>query len=581
VSGKTTGVAKAKHSHNLRPKAPRDYTKATAPKDYAHAHAAIEDIVMTQHSVKKGLKLYGESGAKAVVSEMQQLHDRDVIEPKSADMLTREEKRKALHYLMFLKRKRCGRIKARGCADGRKQRIYKTKEETSAPTVAIESLFLSSVIDAKEGRTVVTLDIPGAFMQAEMDEVLYMKLEGPLAHLLTKVDSKRYSKFVATERGKQVIYVKLNKALYGTLQAALLFWKDLSGCLKEMGFELNKYDRCVANKTINGKQFTVLWHVDDLKLSHMDEAVVEQIIAKLDERYGKEAPLVVTRGKVHDYLGMTLDFSVEGKVKVIMKDYIEDMLDELPLDMDGEAATPASDHLFTVNENPVLLDEETSQMFHTNTAKLLFLSKRARPEIQTAVAFLTTRVRAPDQDDYKKLTRVMKYLRGSIDKTLTLEADSMHIVKWWVDGSFAVHHDMKSHTGATMSLGKGSIYSTSVRQRLNTKSSTEAELVGVDDVMPQVLWTRYFLEAQGYGVRDSKIYQDNQSAMLMEKNGKASSGKRTRHINIRYFFVADRVQSGEVSIEYCPTGEMLGDFFTKPLQGSQFRKFRNAILNCD
>jgi hypothetical protein len=197
------------------------------------------------------------------------------------------------------------------------------------------------------------------------------------------------------------------------------------------------------------------------------------------------------------------------------------------------------------------------------------------------VAFLTTRVRAPDQDDYKKLTRVMKYLRGSIDKTLTLEADSMHIVKWWVDGSFAVHHDMKSHTGATMSLGKGSIYSTSVRQRLNTKSSTEAELVGVDDVMPQVLWTRYFLEAQGYGVRDSKIYQDNQSAMLMEKNGKASSGKRTRHINIRYFFVADRVQSGEVSIEYCPTGEMLGDFFTKPLQGSQFRKFRNAILNCD
>jgi ribosomal protein S24E len=77
---------------------------------------------------------------------------------------------------------------------------------------------------------------------------------------------------------------------------------------------------------------------------------------------------------------------------------------------------------------------------------------------------------------------------------------------------------MKSHTGATMSLGKGSVYSTSVRQKLNTKSSTEAELVGVDDVMPQIIWTRYFLEAQGYGVRESKIYQDNQSAMLVEKN---------------------------------------------------------------
>ena len=158
-----------------------------------------------------------------------------------------------------------------------------------------------------------------------------------------------------------------------------------------------------------------------------------------------------------------------------------------------------------------VLDEATLQMFHTNTVKLLFLSKRARPDVQTVVAFLTTRVRAPDEDDYKKLSRVMKYLGGSmIDKILTLEGDAMHLVKWWVDGSFAVHHDMKSHTGATMSLGKGSVYSTSVRQKLNTKSSTEAELlVGVDDVMPQVIWTRYFLEAQGYGVRESKIYQDN------------------------------------------------------------------------
>ena len=124
---------------------------------------------------------------------------------------------------------------------------------------------------------------------------------------------------------------------------------------------------------------------------------------------------------------------------------------------------------------------------------------------------------------------------------------------------------MKSHTGATMSLGKGSVHLTPVQQRLNTKSSTEAKLVGVDDVMPQVIWTRYLLEAQGYGVRESKIYQDNQSAMLMEKNGRASSSKQTRHINIRYFFVADQVQINEVTIEYCPTGEITGDFFTKPL----------------
>jgi hypothetical protein len=103
--------------------------------------------------------------------------------------------------------------------------------------------------------------------------------------------------------------------------------------------------------------------------------------------------------------------------------------------------------------------------------------------------------------------------------------------------------------------------------------------VGVNDVMPQILWTRYFLEAQGYDVDDSIIYQDNQSAMLLEKNGRASSGKQTRHINICYFFVQDRVEAGEVSIQYCPTGNMIADFFTKPLQGSLFIKFRDQIMN--
>jgi hypothetical protein len=123
------------------------------------------------------------------------------------------------------------------------------------------------------------------------------------------------------------------------------------------------------------------------------------------------------------------------------------------------------------------------------------------------------------------------------------------------------------------------MYATSTRQKLNTKSSTESELVAVDDVMPQILWTKNFLEAQGYSVKDNIVYQDNQSAILLEKNGRGSSGKRTRHINIRYFFVTDRIGKGEVRIEYCPTKEMKADFFTKPLQGTLFRKFRNWILN--
>ena len=113
----------------------------------------------------------------------------------------------------------------------------------------------------------------------------------------------------------------------------------------------------------------------------------------------------------------------------------------------------------------------------------------------------------------------------------------------------------------------------SIRQKLNTKSLTEAELVGVDDVMPMVMWTKYFLKAQGYPV-DTDIFQDNQSAMLLEKNRKRLSGKCTRRINIRCYFVTDQVAAGDVKIKCCPTDEMTGNCFTKPLQGSKFRKFR-------
>jgi len=151
--------------------------------------------------------------------------------------------------------------------------------------------------------------------------------------------------------------------------------------------------------------------------------------------------------------------------------------------------------------------------------------------------------------------------------TLTIELDVE--AKWWVDSSYAVHPDMKSHTGIYMTLGKGAKYTASCKQKLNTKSSTEAKLVAVDDTMGQVLWTRHFLAAQGHTVPTTTIYH-NKSTILLAENGKSSSSKRTRHINVCYFFVSDKIKKGEVKVAFCPTTNMLADFFTKPLEGSAF-----------
>jgi len=175
-----------------------------------------------------------------------------------------------------------------------------------------------------------------------------------------------------------VMYVQLLKALYGTLQAALLFWQNLSSFLIDnLGFVSNRYDSCVVNKYINGKQCTIAWHVDDLKISHVDPAVVEDIIRLLNEQYGKEEPITVHRGQVHDYLGMQLDFSQEGKVILSMTEYIKNILADAPDDMQGTASTPASSHLFDVDPLSPNLDSSTSEKFHHITAQLLYLCKRA------------------------------------------------------------------------------------------------------------------------------------------------------------------------------------------------------------
>ena len=339
----------------------------------------------------------------------------------------------------------------------------------------------------------------------------------------------------------------------------------------------------MANKIENGHQMTVLWHVDDLKASHVHIDVLENLVTYLrgfydDEEIGK---IKVNYGPRFDFVGMVLDYSKPGKLIVDMRDYVKKMLEEFKYDIKKIAKTPAANHLFKVDDNCEKLNNKMKEDFHTFVAKNLFLCKRARPDIQTAVAFLTTRVKASDDDDWKKLLRLMGYLTRTKELVLTLEADKIDFLKWFVDCSFAVHQDMRGHTGGGLTLGKGAVFSRSTKQKINTKSSTETELVGTDDMLPQILWTNYFMRAQGWNSFETVLYQDNKSAILLENNGKLSSSSRTKHINVRYYFIKDCVERKEITIKFCGTDDMWADFYTKPLQGKKFYEFRKIILNLD
>lgn len=124
------------------------------------------------------------------------------------------------------------------------------------------------------------------------------------------------------------------------------------------------------------------------------------------------------------------------------------------------------------------------------------------------------------------------------------------------------------------------VYCKSSKQKLVSKSSTESELVALADGLPMALWTRNFLISQGYQLGPAITYQDNKSAIILAEKGKPSSS-RTRHMNIRYFFVKDRIESKEIKVEYLPTEDMISDFFTKPLQGKQFLKLRDLVMGIE
>ena len=278
-------------------------------------------------------------------------------------------------------------------------------------------------------------------------------------------------------------------------------------------------------------QCTVCIHVDDLFFTCVDESIIERSLDALIRVY---KDITIKRGKIQQYL--YLDFTRPGRCRVSMPKFTEEVV--IKGGVSGVAATPALETLFIIRDDAEPLDTETTEHFHSMVASCQYLAKRVRPDILCPIVFLSTRVRAPDVDDLAKLDRVLTYLNGTKTYGICIEPDkdgitSMHV---YVDASFAVHCEYKSHTGIVITFGGGGIYFRSTKQKLNTSSSTEAELVAVSDAMSSVVHVRQFLIHKGYDMGPANLYQDNMSTMKLIEIGRSNSG-HTRHINIRFFFV--------------------------------------------
>jgi hypothetical protein len=264
------------------------------------------------------------------------------------------------------------------------------------------------------------------------------------------------------------------------------------------------------------------------------------------------------------------DSSIEIDQTAYLKEYLKERKS-----MRG-AITPSNKELF-VKDTDELCSEP--QEFRSRVMSLMYVAKRSRPDILKEVAFLSTKVSKPSMEDERKLSRLEGYLSTTIGDKLILRPKCLTLFAS-VDASYGVHSDCKGHSGIVLSLGRsGSIVmAKSVKQKLVARSSTESELVALDDSICYILWCRRMLCELGFKQKDATtIFQDNKSAILIAEKGTGHIGQ-TKHMQKRYFFVKEHIDGGAVMLEHLPTDQMISDMLTKPIVGRRFRELKMKLM---
>ena len=309
--------------YNLRPHRDRTYSHLFDSRTYHVTNTHIPHnanctmtpaqqafgFVFTQMSARAGIKKHGQAARDALTAEFAQLDYKGAYEPIQAVDLTKTQQNKALRIINLIKEKRNGRLKGRSVADGRPQRMLYTKDETSSPTTTPESVFLTTLIDAVEEHHVVVADVTGAYLNADMDNFVLIRLTGDDVNMMCAANPN-YERFIMMEHGHKMMFLRLKKALYGCVKSMLLWYRLFRDTLQEMGFILNPYNPCVANATIKGSQCTIVWFVDDNKISHKDPAVVRNVVQRIEAKFGT---ITKTEGDEHEFFGYEVMFQPSGQ----------------------------------------------------------------------------------------------------------------------------------------------------------------------------------------------------------------------------------------------------------------------------
>ena len=535
---------------------------------------------------------YGQRAADdAVIDEIVQIVDKRVFDPVYRHFLTAEQRAKVIRTKIFLKAKvdSAGvflKLKARLVARGDMENKA-TFDSLYSPTGSMESAFSLLSIAAFERRKVKIIDLVGAYLTVDVVEgsETYVVFDTHLTDILVS-RFPAYKKYVAIDG---TFCGRLNKSLYGLCQSSANLHRELRKTLTEkMGFIVNPKDPCVYNVQYQGTQISVMVYVDDILVTGDSE----QALAAFTAEFKIHHPEVTEKtGVLMDYLGMKLDFSVDGECSISMRGYTEKATN-LWCKMHQQASlhhpslfsgtplrsfkAPCDSNLFEVTDSPEL-PKQQREHYHSMVATMLFMAKRARPDLLCTVAFLATRVTNACVEDWIKLRRLMSYAHSSSGRALVLRPKGIW-VEAYTDASFATHPDRKSQTGTVCTIGGAPYYCTSTRQKINAKSAAESEMIAISDSCTMITWGQQFLYYQGYvNLPPARIWEDNAATLFNLARG-AATGTNSRHYEVKYFYLSDLEKRGIVRAEYLETAEMTADLLTKGVTGDIFDKLSFKLM---
>jgi hypothetical protein len=550
-------------------------------------------------SVDKFMKVKPEETTNAVREEVSQLLEMDVFEPVDPSTLTNDDWKNVMPAVTFMKEKvkpngEYDKMKARAAAGAHvlSDNIVAQMPKAS-PTADMTSVFILLILAAVLCMITSVVDVKGAFLNSIMppDIKAYLKLDKFMTSvLLTLPNTERFKKYV---RPDGTLIVRLKKALYGHPMASKLWYENIAATLMNAGYQRLIHDKCIfiMRDDNNNIKSMLSIHVDDIFHACTDVKTKVWLEKLLISTY-KE--ITVSDGETLNYLGMVLTFNKkEGYVELSQPKYIDDLLKLYNIQPDCIAPNPATSKLFNNarnnNDNNVNNNNNNNNNINNNNKefaslvmRLMYLAKRTRPDILLPVSYLATRMTQPMDGDMKSLLRVLKFINNTKHDKLKLSCDINNInIICYVDAAYDVHYNSLGHSGCVIYLSNpgGPIYFKSTKQKLVSRSSTEAELNAVYDNLPQCIWLKGLLtEILNKDDVNIIIYQDNKSTIELMNKGQYLIGK-AKHQILRYNYINQQLKENRISINYIGTEDMIADIYTKPLEGTQFIYLRSKLLN--